>query len=147
MNWRLFRKRAVEATTFVEYATDARRSEAGERAAPDPEARNRRRLHRRAVQFLLGGIGAAGILFALLGDGGYFDLLRVRGESQAAQQQLELQRARVQALHAEVKALRDDPAAMERIAREQLGLAEEGEVLFLLPELEKDPTGDESAAK
>ena len=144
MNWRLFGKRAVEATSSVEYATDAHRSEAGERAAPDPEALKRRRLHRRAVQLLLGGIGAAGLLFALLGEGGYLDLLRVRGETREAQRQLERQRARVQALQAEVEALRDDPAAKERIAREQLGLAEEGEMLFLLAEPEDDETTGES---
>ena len=33
-------------------------------------------------------------------------------------------------LHAEVRELRDDPAAVERIAREQLGLVRKSEVVF-----------------
>ena len=35
-------------------------------------------------------------------------------------------------LRAEIKALREDPRAVERLAREDLGLSREGEIVFIL---------------
>ena len=35
-------------------------------------------------------------------------------------------------LRAEIKALREDPRAVEKLAREDLGLSKEGEIVFIL---------------
>ncbi|MFO0714524.1 MAG: septum formation initiator family protein [Sandaracinus sp.] len=40
----------------------------------------------------------------------------------------------VRRLDAEVRQLREDPAAMERIARDELGMVREGELVFQFPE-------------
>lgn len=40
----------------------------------------------------------------------------------------------VRRLDAEVRQLRADPAAMERIARDELGMVREGEIVFQFPE-------------
>ena len=75
----------------------------------------------------------AGILAAFVGRGGYFDLARHRDQRQEARQQLAEQQARNDALQRTIELLEHDPAAKERIAREELGMASPGEVQFLLP--------------
>jgi len=40
----------------------------------------------------------------------------------------------VRRLDAEVRQLRDEPSAMERIARDELGMVREGELVFQFPE-------------
>ncbi len=50
-------------------------------------------------------------------------LVRVRRENVALQ-------ANIERLNREVKALRHDPASIERIARDELGMIREGELLF-----------------
>jgi cell division protein FtsB len=45
----------------------------------------------------------------------------------------EMLRRSVGDLHGEVKRLRDDPAAVERIARDQLGLVRKSEIVFQFP--------------
>jgi len=42
-------------------------------------------------------------------------------------------RREVQKLHIDVKALRDDPRAVERIARDQLGLVRKSEIIVQFP--------------
>jgi cell division protein FtsB len=103
------------------------------RLARDPEARRRARRRKRAVRLLWGVAFAAGLLTALLGDGGYADLTRLRTEAESMHEQLAEQRARVARLQDEIVRLQTDPAARERIAREQLGLVLPGEIDFLLP--------------
>ena len=70
---------------------------------------------------------------ALFGKGGMLDLLRLHRELRTARAELAGQERRVERLSADVEALRSDPAARERVAREKLGLARRGEVVFLLP--------------
>jgi cell division protein FtsB len=43
-------------------------------------------------------------------------------------------------LNKQVQALRTDPKAVERIAREEMGLARPGEMIFKLPEQPQDST-------
>lgn len=42
-------------------------------------------------------------------------------------------------LRAEIKALREDPRAIEKLAREDLGLSRKGEIVFILEAEPKDP--------
>ncbi len=52
------------------------------------------------------------------------------GEVQEANERLE---AEVRALEREVEALRSDPEAIERVARDELGMIREGELVFQFP--------------
>jgi len=54
------------------------------------------------------------------------ELAEVQGENQEIRRQLEQ-------LRREVEQLRDDPAAVERIARDELGLVRQTEVVFQFP--------------
>jgi cell division protein FtsB len=54
------------------------------------------------------------------------ELADVRGENESL-------RRSVSQLRGEVKRLRDDPAAVERIARDQLGLVRKSEIVFQFP--------------
>ena len=104
------------------------------RREPDPEAELRVRLRRRAARLLFYAVFIAGAIAALVGERGLFDLVRLRGERARAHEALEQQRAAVEAQRLAVERLKTDPMARERIAREQLGLARPGEIVFLLPE-------------
>ncbi|MDB4976956.1 MAG: hypothetical protein JWN48_5297 [Myxococcaceae bacterium] len=53
-------------------------------------------------------------------------LTRLRGDNVALTQDIER-------LNREVKSLRNDPEAVERIARDELGMIREGELLFQFP--------------
>jgi cell division protein FtsB len=74
------------------------------------------------------------LLLAVFKDKGWLDV-RARAkhlkgiESQVSDIEVENQRLMV-----EIQALRTDPAAIEKIAREQLKLVKPGEVVIILPE-------------
>jgi len=53
------------------------------------------------------------------------------GEVQAGNDRLERE---VQEMSREVEALKTDPAAIERIARDELGMVRDGEIIFQFPE-------------
>jgi cell division protein FtsB len=113
---------------------DARRvAEAARRPSPDPEAVRRVKLRRRALVLGLGGVCLAGSVAAVLGEGGYVDMLRLRAEIASMQADIEQYETEVDRLQSELHALREDPLALERIAREQLGLVRRDEIDFLLP--------------
>jgi len=55
------------------------------------------------------------------------ELETVEGENREVRREIETLRVRV-------KALRDDPAAVERLARDELGMVRQSEVVFQFPE-------------
>ena len=84
-------------------------------------------------------LGTAIALIALVvgsvfGDRGFLNLVEKR--QHVEQLRLEIETLRVENAHlaAEVGALRSSPRAIERLAREQLGLARPDETVFLLRE-------------
>ena len=149
MDWLRLRKRAVEATFVNEYPTDARRSvdEFGD-VELDAENEPVCKLRWRIAVFTLYAVFIGGGVAALFGESGVLALLRLHGDLRVARTELTEQRHAVEALREEVARLRDDPMARERVAREQLGLARPGEMLFLLPPSDPTSIGDgrESAA-
>jgi len=117
------------------FHSDACSSDDGTRpgASPDPEVERKKvRRHRGAIVALvilfLGGTAAA-----LFGDRGYLDVRRQRLHYRelAAAHAARLQR--VDALRHEIDRLKDDPSAVERIAREDLGYVAKDEITLLLP--------------
>lgn len=98
-------------------------------ARPEPAA------VRPASYFLLSLVFSA-LLFALffVGDRGFLQLRRQRAQLRAAQDEVAKIDAENRKLEAEVAALKNDPRALEKIARERLGLAKPGEIVVVLPE-------------
>jgi cell division protein FtsB len=74
------------------------------------------------------------VVGSLFGDGGILQVLAQRERSAALQRQIEELQLETVRLAAEVAALRRDPRAVERIAREELGLARPGETVFVIRE-------------
>lgn len=67
------------------------------------------------------------------------DLQAARHHEHEVEARIEKARERVEGLETRVEALRDDPQALEHVAREQLGLAREGEVVIVLPDEAEAP--------
>ncbi len=127
------------------FVSDARAGiDSGRPGQPDPDAERNRRLRDRFLLLLLVLVFVSGAVAALFGERGYFDLRSTRMEEQNLQRQVDDQLDRVRELKKEVRALKDDPTAIERIAREDLGYIREGEIHFLLPR-EEPGLGVESA--
>ena len=72
------------------------------------------------------------VVGALFGDRGMLQLVSQRRRAEALHHQLDDLRAENLALAVEIEALKTDPAAIESMAREELGLARPGELVFVL---------------
>jgi cell division protein FtsB len=71
---------------------------------------------------------------SVFGDRGILNLLEKRSEVDALRSELEGLRAENARLSAEIAALRTSPRAIERLAREELGLARPDETVFFVRE-------------
>jgi cell division protein FtsB len=85
------------------------------------------------------GLASAIALIALLvgslfGDRGILHLMAQRERAAVLARELDALRDENERLAADIAALRADPAAIERIAREELGYAKPGETVFLIRE-------------
>ncbi|SRR6266404_4006074 len=80
----------------------------------------------------------------IFGDHGYISLRRQRRDLQTLQQQVQRLQQENRQLESQIKALKSDPNAIEKLAREQMGLARPGEIIFTLPE--KHPEGEKPPA-
>ncbi|MGE5125752.1 MAG: FtsB family cell division protein, partial [Betaproteobacteria bacterium] len=76
---------------------------------------------------------------SVFGDRGILNLMHKRQEVEELRVELETLRAENARLASEVVALRTSPRAVERLAREQLGLARPDETVFLIREGEQAP--------
>jgi len=134
------RRRRSDARLDRAWPSDARRSEnPGVHAAADPEAERRRRLRLAAFGLFLSLVFVGSSLAAVFGESGLLDLRRRHREIEELTKEVERRKAQVAALDAHVKRLQTDPTAIERIAREDLGLVSPGEITFLLPREEPAP--------
>jgi len=84
------------------------------------------------IASLLGLIGL--LVGALFGDRGILQLQTQRERAESLGAEIEELRADNRRLAAEIEALKGDPRAIERLAREQLGLVRPGETVFLIRE-------------
>ncbi len=74
-----------------------------------------------------------GIVYGALRDEeGVMHVFRERTRLQELSHSVEGLRAENERLRGEIRALREDPRAVERLAREDLGLSKEGEIVFIL---------------
>lgn len=81
-------------------------------------------------------------LFALLvhdvfGPHGFIAMRRTQKEIQQVQEQIQKVNDENKSLTEQVNSLKTDPGSIERIAREEMGLARPGEMIFKLPDTAK----------
>jgi cell division protein FtsL len=74
------------------------------------------------------------IVHEIFGTHGYLALRRERKDFDALQQKIQQLQQENQQLESQIKALKSDPKAIEKLAREQMGLARPGEIIFTLPD-------------
>ena len=96
---------------------------------------------RRNATWFLALAFTALLLQDVFGTHGVLAMRRAQKEAAAVQQEIERINQENQQLQDRVKALKNDPQAIERIAREELGLARPGEYIF-----ETSPRPADSAA-
>lgn len=92
--------------------------------------------------------GAAGVIFTVLllaGYDGSRDLARLKARESQLEARLRQSDSHISELRDRIVRLRSDPAALEKIAREQLGLARPGEVVVILPVAEQTPPAESTA--
>jgi len=106
-----------------------------ETAAPFPSARPDRPAVK-PVSYLVVSLLFSALLFGLflVGDRGFLSLRRQRQELVAAQVELQALVDENARLETDLAALKTDPKAVEKIAREKLGLVKPGEVVLILPD-------------
>jgi cell division protein FtsB len=90
---------------------------------------------RRVVQVLLLFVAAVIVVDALVGDQGLFAMLRARRQAEELTATIARQRAENARLREEVRRLTEDPAAIEEVARRELGLIRPGEFVFIIKDL------------
>lgn len=96
---------------------------------PNDNPSHLRRLKGLAVAALV----VCGIVYgALRNEEGVMHVFRERSRLQELSHSVEGLREENNRLRAEIKALREDPRAVERLAREDLGLSRPGEIVFIL---------------
>ena len=84
------------------------------------------------MQVLLGFVTLVLIINALVGERGLMETLRARRQHQELVTAIERLRAENARLRGESRRLKTDPAAIEAIARQELGLIRPGELLFII---------------
>ena len=86
----------------------------------------------RLVNYALAFVTVVLVVDALVGDKGLLDTLRARRQHQALAAALAQKRHENARLRDNIRSLREDPGAIESLAREELGLMRAGEVLFIV---------------
>jgi cell division protein FtsB len=86
-------------------------------------------LRRNANWFLAGGLALL-LLQDVFGTHGLIAMRRAQQEAARVQKQIDQINEENRRLQERVKALKTDPQAIERIAREEMGLARPGEYIF-----------------
>jgi cell division protein FtsB len=106
---------------------------------PDDRARTEVGLRKRAAT--LGSLIAliALVVGSFFGDRGILRMVAQRERAESLKREIEQLRTENARLAVEIAALRSDPRSIERLAREELGLARPGETVFLIRE--EEPSG------
>ena len=92
---------------------------------------------RRHARQILGFAFLAMLIHDIFGPHGVIAMQRTQREIQQIRQQIGKVNAENKSLAEQVNALKTDPKAIERIAREEMGLARPGELIFKLPDTPK----------
>jgi cell division protein FtsL len=77
------------------------------------------------------------LIVLTFGNQGFLDMYRLRGEDKAREREIAAANAEIDSLKAEIERLKNDTAYIEKIARENLGMARKGEKIFKFVEGEE----------
>ena len=94
-----------------------------------------RRRRGRVVRYLVVAVGCVLIVDALVGDRGFLAMLKARQQYRTLETSLERSKAENAQLREQARELREDPNAIEDIARRELGLIRPGEKLFIIKDV------------
>ena len=92
-----------------------------------------RRVH--IARMLLLFVASVIVIDGLVGDRGLLAMMRARREYDTAAAAVARQRAENARMREEARRLREDPAAIEEIARRELGLISPGEKVFIIKDV------------
>jgi cell division protein FtsB len=98
------------------------------RVAPAPPAT----FQRRTIHLLLVFITVVLVVDALVGEKGLMETMRARREYREVEASLDAIKRDNERMREEVRRLKEDPATIESVARKELGLIRQGEVLFII---------------
>ncbi len=90
---------------------------------------------RRVVHWLLIFVASVIVVDGLVGERGLLAMLRARHEYDQLGATIAKQRAENARLREEARRLKDDPAAIEEVARRELGLIKPGERVFIIKDV------------
>jgi cell division protein FtsB len=94
-------------------------------------------VRRRTIHLLLVFVTVVLVVDALVGDKGLMQTIRARRQHRELAASLDDLRRRNGGLREDIRQLREDPAAIEALARKELGLLRPGEVLFIVKDAER----------
>ena len=89
-------------------------------------------LRTRLLNYVLGFVAIVLIVDALVGEKGLLDTMRARRQHAEITAALAHKRQENARLRDEIRRYREDASAIEALAREELGLMRDGEVLFIV---------------
>jgi len=87
------------------------------------------------VRYLILAVGCLLIIDALVGDRGFLAMLKARQQYRSLEAALVRSREENAQLREQARQLREDPQAIEEIARRELGLIRPGEKLFIIKDV------------
>lgn len=88
---------------------------------------------RRNARVLLGGVLLLVLVHDIFGAHGFMTMRRTQQEIERVRADIEHLNTENEQLAEQVHALKSDPKLIERIAREEMGLARPGEIIIKLP--------------
>ncbi len=97
-----------------------------------PVAASASPMRTRLLNYVLAFVTVVLVADALVGDKGLLDTLRAKRQHEALAAALAEKRRDNARLRDDIRRLKEDPGAIESLAREELGLIREGEVLFIV---------------
>lgn len=118
----------IDKPTWLRAGSAGRGSRRRQRQDPRKE-----RLRRQITKVVV-GLALVGTLLALVGDGGLMTLLQMRTRAADLERQVVEAERHNDELRSRIRALREDPQAIEELAREELGMARPDETIYLLPQ-------------
>jgi cell division protein FtsB len=89
----------------------------------------------RIIRYLILAVGCVLIIDALVGDRGFLAMLKAQQQYRSLETALARSRAENAQLREQARQLREDPQAIEDIARRELGLIRPGEKLFIIKDV------------
>ena len=110
------------------------RGRARQVAVPAPSS-----FRRRIVNYTLTFVTIVLVVDALVGDKGLLETMRARRQYAEVAASLDGLRQENDRLRDQIDRLTDDPATIESVAREELGLIRPGELVFVVKDVDRKP--------